>query len=902
MRDEERPLHADVRALSSALGAVVRRLEGEEAFEAVESLRAACRARRAGSGGDLEGLLARVEAMPLPVMATVGRAFTLFFLLINTAEQVHRVRRRRSYPAEPPQPASPRWALLRLRDEGATADEVAAALRALRIRPVMTAHPTESTRRSVLGIQARVADLLLEPRTERALRAEIELLWLTSEVRHDRPGVLDEVSTVLWYLEQRLADAGANTACALADAYEDVFGTPLEEPLAPVVPGTWVGGDRDGNPFVTAEITVAAARRAAHRMLGTLVERVRRATEALSVSASHAPTPASLRAALDANRALLPEVWEANRRRDAQEPVRLQVTFVRARLEATRRRIASLDANAPVPEPAAYAHAEVLLDELRPVREALVGAGASAAVREHVDPLLSLVVAHGLHGLRMDLREDAGELRIAVQEVFAALGLPEPDREVLHRELLGRRPLIGPSVPLPPTAARVLAMFRAAREVQDELGDDAIGTCVASMTRSADDLLRMLLLAREAGLVDLAADPPVSRLDAVPLFETRDDLVAAPAVLEELCGDPVWQRQLEARGRRQEVMLGYSDSAKDAGLLPATWALYRAQTQLAEVAGRHGVHLLLFHGQGGTVGRGGGSPVYRALAALPPGTVHGAIKLTEQGEVISQKYGLAPLADRSLEVLVTGTLLAGRSDWRQAVPPEDVATFHATMEELVRLALPVFRQRVHEDPALFHLFLQTTPVRELARVHYGSRPAYRDRGTGTMSGIRAIPWVFGWTQTRWMLPGWLGVGTALATVAARPGGLSRLQAMARTWPFFDDLLGKVEMVLAKADVEIALAYVRALGGDEALAGVLAEELRRTVDAVVAIRGHALLEGQVLATSIQLRNPYVDALSVLQIALLRRKRALAEGDPGMERVDAMLGTVTNGIAQGLRNTG
>jgi phosphoenolpyruvate carboxylase len=412
----------------------------------------------------------------------------------------------------------------------------------------------------------------------------------------------------------------------------------------------------------------------------------------------------------------------------------------------------------------------------------------------------------------------------------------------------------------------------------------------------------VLLLAREAGLVDLAAEPPRSRLDVVPLFETHADLEAAPAVLDELCADPVWQRQLAARGRRQEVMLGYSDSAKDAGLLPACWALYTAQLRLAEVARRHGVELLLFHGQGGTVGRGGGSPVFRALTALPPGTVHGRLKLTEQGEVISQKYGLAPLADRSLEVLATGTLLAGRAGWRSGVSDEELASFHATMDELAALALPVYRGRVHEDPALFRLFLETTPVRELANVHYGSRPAYRERGTGTMSGIRAIPWVFGWTQTRWLLPGWLGVGTALAAVAARPGGLDQLRRMAARWPFFDDLIGKIEMTLAKADVEVASLYVRVLGGDEALASELAAELRRAVDVVTALRGRPLLQGEMLERSIALRNPYVDALSALQISLLRRKRAMAEDHPDRPLVDRVLGTVTNGIAQGLRNTG
>ncbi|MBA2320816.1 MAG: phosphoenolpyruvate carboxylase [Deltaproteobacteria bacterium] len=869
-REQDRPLHADVRRLADALGGVVRRIEGEDAFAAVEALRTACRARRHGEEGapDLAGLVAQVDALPEPVTAVVARAFTLFFVLINTAEQVHRLRRRRSYPADPPQPASPRHALAALADRGCTADEVAAALTALEIRPVLTAHPTESTRRTLLALQARVAALLLDrPEAERALEAEVELLWLTSEVRRDRPSVLDEVSTVLWYLEQRLSQAAEHTGTALRDAYEAVFGQPIG-PLAPIVPGTWVGGDRDGNPFVTAEVTLAASRRAAHRILGTYTVALRHLVEVLSVSSALVPTPPALTAANEAYRQRLPLVWERNHKRDANEPVRLLLAFVAGRVEATGERIASADAGIPTAAPAAYTSADELLADLALVREALEGAGAHAAIREHLDPLWVRIRAHGLHGLRMDLREDAG----AIAEAVADLDAGGPVTERLER---------------------IQAMFASARTLQDELGDDAVGTVIASMAKSADDLLRILRLATDAGLANVAADPPTSRVDIVPLFETLADLENGPAVLEALLVHPTWQRQLTARGNTQEVMLGYSDSAKDAGLLPAAWALYRAQVGLAEVAERHRVRLVLFHGQGGTVGRGGGSPVARALAALPPGTVNHRAKITEQGEVISQKYGLAPLAERSFEVLATGVLLASQP----REEPANLARYQGVMAELSAASLPVFRGIVHEDPALFAFFLQATPVRELANVHYGSRPSFRVKGTGSMAGIRAIPWVFGWTQTRWMLPGWLGVGTALTAAIDRPGGLELLREMVREWPFFDDLIGKVELSLAKSDLEVARAFASSLGGDPALVETLAAEHARTVAAVKAIRDADLLASNaVLRASIALRNPYVDALSVLQIALLRRKRA------GVEGLDPVIGTVTNGVAQGLRNTG
>jgi phosphoenolpyruvate carboxylase len=341
-------------------------------------------------------------------------------------------------------------------------------------------------------------------------------------------------------------------------------------------------------------------------------------------------------------------------------------------------------------------------------------------------------------------------------------------------------------------------------------------------------------------------------------------------------------------------MLGYSDSAKDAGVLPAAWALYRAQERLAEIADRHGVGLVLFHGQGGTVGRGGGSPVYRALTALPPGTMRGRIKITEQGEVISQKFGLLAIAERSLEVLVVGALMAFVGSGE--VEPR----FREVMERLAALALPAYRSRVHESDELFRLFLECTPVRELAMVHYGSRPAYRDKGAGTMAGIRAIPWTFGWTQMRLTLSSWLGVGTALATVAAEPGGLDVLREMAQRWPFFDDLLGKIEMVCAKSDLEVARLYVERLGGDAVLFDELAAEFDRTVQTVLAIRQAPWLLGDnpVLQASIVLRNPYVDPLSLLQVHLLATKRA---GIPD-DALDRALASTLNGVAQGLRNTG
>jgi phosphoenolpyruvate carboxylase len=896
-RPQDRPLHDDVRLLASALGQVIERLEGREVFEAVESLRVACKARRAGSpdAPNLAGLLQRVDALPASVAAPVARAFTLFFLLINTAEQVHRVRRRRSYDDAVAQPGSLRWAMEQLAADGVGPEEAAGLLGSLEVRPVLTAHPTESTRRTVLALQRRVAAELLGPRDPDALVTEVEMLWLTAENRPDRPVVLDEVSTVLWYLDTSLADAATAVVGAAEQAYEAVYDTPL--PRRPRIDlGSWVAGDRDGNPYVTPVTTLAAARRAMHRTLLRYAEQVHALVHRLSVSSRVAKAPEALLNSLVVDRRELPDVAERNARRDGHEPVRLKLSFVAARLQNTAAKVAARDGGTPEPEGAGYATAAHLSADLVVLAEALRAAGAHHALRRWLVPLQRQVDVLGLHGFRLDIRDDSAVHTATLNALCDATGTRRLDLDGLTSELLGRRPLLGPHVPLPDDAARCVEVFHTLRTLHGEMGPAVADTYVISMCHGADDVLRVLLLAREAGLVDLSSDAPRSDLDVVPLFETRDDLVRAPEVLRTLFANPAYRKQLGARGHRQEVMLGYSDSGKDAGTLPAAWELVRAQEALAEVCDAHDVALTLFHGRGGTVGRGGGSPVYRGLLALPPGTVNGRIKITEQGEVISQKFGLPELAERSLEVMVTGTLMGSRHDWREGRSADEVDAWQATLQRLADTALPVFRRRVHEHDRVFRLFIDCTPVRQLATVHFGSRPAYRERGAGTMAGIRAIPWVFGWTQIRLMLPGWLGVGTALSK-AIDDGELATLQAMAKGWPFFDDLLGKVQMVCAKADLTIARAYVTTLGGDEALFDELAAELQRTIDAVLRIRGTdtLLADNPMLRTSIDLRNPYVDALSVLQISLLRRHR---DGDD----VGTALASTLNGIAQGLRNTG
>ena len=923
VRREDVPLHDDVRWLAASLGRVIRRLEGETAFQTIEALRQACRARRHGDPGapSLDTLLTQVEAFPPEQSAVTARAFTLFFLLINTAEQVHRVRRTRAYRTvdtaddADPQPASARWVMRALHAAGHSASDVERAMLRLDVRPVLTAHPTESTRRTLLALQARVADLLLAregaPIADRvaideALDGEVELLWITAEVRRDRPLVKDEVSTVLWYLETRLLGAGAAARDALVRAFEGEFGTSSDavRQLVPLRLGNWVGGDRDGNPFVTPDVTIATARRASYAILGRYADALAGLVERLSVSASIAVPAHELRVSIESDCARLPEVFETNRRRNADEPLRLKLSLMVARVEAARRRTAARDAGKTTHEPAAYTSAAELERDLMLVRDSLAHAGAVHACRTTIDPLVAMVRAHGLHGFLMDVRDHAEVHRAALDDVTATLGRATLAGAALRAELMGGRPLLHEHLSLQGETARVLDTFRAVRTIQDEMGEPAASTYIVSMTTEPDDLLRVLLLARETGLARLADDPPTSRIDVVPLFETLDDLERAPAVMRSLFDDAVYRRQLTARGNRQEVMIGYSDSGKDAGILASSWALYQAQEALAGVCRDARVELVLFHGRGGSVGRGGGSPVARALAALPPGTVNGRIKITEQGEIISQQFGLLPVAERTLEVTLGGALLQELDEWPQTISADEMREFRAAMTDLAARGLTVYRDLVHEHDELFTLFRTATPIAELADARFGSRPAYRPGGGSGITGIRAIPWGFGWTQIRLMLTGWLGAGTALAYYASTNEGLDLLRRMTARWPFFEDLIAKIEMVCAKTDVEIARAYVQNLGGDLDLLSRLEGEFDRTVDAVLRIRqSDALLrDNAVLRSAIALRNPYVDPLSLLQIALLRQKRAMGGDDQARAAVDAVLATTLSGIAQGLRNTG
>ncbi|HSO18362.1 MAG TPA: phosphoenolpyruvate carboxylase, partial [Desulfosarcina sp.] len=672
-------------------------------FEAVERLRIACRNRRkekAGAPG-IEDILNMIDAFDDAILEQVARAFTLFFMLINTAEQVHQVRRLQGERSRAADPAvgTCLWAFRQLREQGRTPDEVAGFLSKLRARPVLTAHPTEATRHTLLDLQTRVADRLLaldgaDPlhrrRMEEALESEVEMLWLTSEVRQDRPSVMHEVSNALWYLENRLLETEIDVIQEMSAAFEEVFGrAPVALPL--LEPFSWVGGDRDGNPAVTPEVTLQAAGRAAETVIGMYAARLEELIEALSLSTEIRSIPQALEDSLEKDRSDLPEVWEANRRQNVREPLRLKLTFMSARLAAKRRQLAAMGTGDAKDRPGAYPDAEAFEKDLGLIEAALESAGAHRSVRHHLQPLRIAVRIHGFFGYRIDIRDEAGVHARALEDVRQVLDTGELDMDRLQSELLGRRPLIGEDLPLGESTRKTLEVFQAVRAIQSELGERAASTYIVSMTHGPEDLLRVLLLAREAGLADLAGDPPRSAMDVVPLFETLNDLENAPGIMQRLFDNPAYLRQLKARQMHQEIMIGYSDSTKDAGILPASWALYRAQEKLAATCRNAGISVSFFHGRGGTVGRGGGSPVFRALTSLPPDTVQGRIKITEQGEVIRQKLGLAPLAHWNLEVMLTGTLMASFSEWCREVKPSQRRRYGEIMDRLAADALPVYR-------------------------------------------------------------------------------------------------------------------------------------------------------------------------------------------------------------------
>jgi phosphoenolpyruvate carboxylase len=903
-------LRADIRLLGGLLGETLVRQSGPALLSLVERVRARTKALRAGQDGS-RASDDPLEGLDLDTTIALVRAFSCFFQLANMAEQAHRSETRA--PRRGGDPGGLRATLERIRDAGIPADEILEVSRRLELRPVFTAHPTEAARRSVLTKLRRVAELLEErgdPRRpeperdaiDRELAEVVELLWQTDELRHERPDPRDEASSILYYLDELFRDVTG----PLFDLLDDELaraGVRLPPDARPLRLGTWVGGDRDGNPNVTPEVTLDVLALQHEHGLREIVAAVEALATELSTSERVAGVAEELRKSLEEDRAALPETYTRFRGLSAGEPYRLKLAYVHRRLQNTRERLAA----GRRPQPGSdYARPEEVLAELRMIQRSLEGNRGERIARGSVSRLVRRVAAFGFGLATLDVREHATRHHAVLAQLYARLG-SDPryatlDRDARFRllaaELSGRRPLSSLTTTLEAEAARTMSTFHTIRTALARYGSDAIESYVLSETRGADDVLAAVVLAREAGLVDVHSG--IARIGFVPLFETRDEVRNAGVILDRLLADRSYRRLVSLRGELQEVMLGYSDSNKHAGITTSQWELYRASRALRDVAHRHAISLRLFHGRGGTVSRGGG-PTHEAILAQAFGTVDGRIKLTEQGEVISDKYGLPALAKHNLELALAATLEASLLHREPRQAPEVLARWDAAMDVVSDAAFAAYRG-LADAPGLMDYFLHATPVNELAALNIGSRPARRPDGSGGLDSLRAIPWVFGWTQSRQIVPGWYGVGSGLA--AAHAAGLGdTLRDMAARWLWLRTFLSNVEMTLCKTDLVVAERYVRALVPTD-LHGIfdrIRAEHALTVAEVLRLTREARLldDDPRLQRALEVRDTYLEPLNDLQIALLARGRASDAADPALRR--ALLLTV-NGLAAGLRNTG
>jgi phosphoenolpyruvate carboxylase len=897
--DPHKPLRDDVRLLGDRLGETLRALEGDELFDTVERVRALAKGAHAGQAGDFETLASELSRLPVDAALPVARAFTHFLHLANIAEQHHRTRRRRAYQQRadtPPQRGSCDETFARLIAHGIDRARLHDAVCSMRIELVLTAHPTEIARRTLVQKYNRIArdlerrdrpDLTIPERDEidAALLGEIMTAWGTSDIREERPSPLDEVRSGLIVFEQSLWHAVPRYLRAVDRALRAATGLALPLHVTPIRFGSWIGGDRDGNPNVTPEVTRRACLLSRWVAADLYLKEINALRDELSV---HTATPA-LRAAGN----------------HAAEPYREVLRGVRTRLIATRDWIeTSLGADRDLsPGRDVYVEAGDLASVLRLCSDSLDRTGYAHVAAGRLADVLRRVAVFGMTLARLDIRQEAARHTEALSAITQALGAgsyaewDEPARiDFLRHELASPRPILPSHLDASAQVQDVLDTFGMIARLP--LG--SAGAYVITMASRASDVLAVELLQMAAGVS--------APLRVVPLFETSRDLGNAGAIVDALLGIPWYRGRIAGR---QEVMIGYSDSAKDVGRLAAGWDLYKAQEAVLSAGRRHDTQITLFHGRGGSVGRGGG-PTYIAIQSQPPGSIDGTLRVTEQGEMLQALFGLPEIAVRTMEVYTSGTLDA----W--LLPPQPPsAAWRTRMEQLRNDASHAFRGIVYDDPRFVEYFHVATPEAELSAMNIGSRPAHRGRngaqpgsredardvsqqGERSVESLRAIPWQFAWTQTRLLLGAWLGVEEALERAFARGEG-EDLRAMYRDWPHFRSAMDLIEMVLAKTDSRIAAEYDRRLVPPalQPLGTALRARLDRAIAGVLAVAGHAeLVEATpVLRRSIDVRNPYVDPINLVQIELLCRARRQDD-----ERVRDALRVTINGVAAGMRNTG
>ena len=927
-RDNERPLVEDIRLLGRILGDVIREQEGAPAFELVESIRKLSVSFRRDADHEADKALKKLlKSLSGEQAVSVIRAFTYFSHLANLAEDRHHIRRRAVHErAGHTQEGSIEVALQRLRWAGITPKTIALTLAHSHVSPVLTAHPTEVQRQSILSAEREIAHLLtardeikdratavnsakdaLSPRelaaNEQQMRARVMQLWQTRLLRFSKLTVADEIENALIYYDATFLREIPKIYAELEQALD-------KQPVATFLRmGQWIGGDRDGNPNVTAETLEYALRRQSEVALRHYLTELHFLGSELSLSAMLVDFPATMQALAERS----PDT--SIHRMD--EPYRRALTGMYARLAASLKTLTGGDAarHAVAPQNP-YANAQEFLIDLRTIEQSLKSQHAQALADQRLHPLIRAVEVFGFHLATVDLRQSSDKHEEVVTELLATARvqanysqMDEAAKRALLMQLLNdARPLRVPGAKYSAHTQAELAIFDSAKRLREHYGAEAIRHYIISHTETVSDLLEVLLLQKEVGLMKGTLDTAATNdLIVVPLFETIEDLAHSATIMRDFYALSGVAALVQRSGGEQDIMLGYSDSNKDGGIFTSNWALYRAEIALVELFDTlqrsHGITLRLFHGRGGTVGRGGG-PSYEAILAQPPGTVRGQIRLTEQGEVIGSKYANPEIGRRNLETLVAATLEA------TLLQPTKPATkqFLETAEKLSQVSMNAYRALVYETPGFNDYFFSATPIREIAELNIGSRPASR-KASQQIEDLRAIPWGFSWGQCRLTLPGWYGFGSAVSqllhqpTPAERKAALALLQKMYRQWPFFRTLLSNMDMVLAKSDLALASRYSELFSNSrlrKKIFTAIEAEWHRTVEALAQITGekNRLANNPALARSIRHRFPYIDPLHHLQVELVRRYRAgLAD-----ERVQRGIHISINGIAAGLRNTG
>ena len=879
-------LRNDVRSLADLLGQTLARQEGEDLLSLVESVRLGVRE------GQQDQILSQLTDSQT---ISLVRAFSNFFNLANVAEQVDRSK---VLAAEHKSGGS--WlgkAVENIANARKTNPDFSDAdlkewLENFSVRPVFTAHPTEAARRSVLSKMTTIAKLLEQPdsqiKNERLAEA-IDLLWQTDELRLGRPEPLDEAVNSIYYLDELLLETVPEV---LAEFVTEVkkLGIDLSLSARPLRFGTWIGGDRDGNPNITAEVTKAAILLQNAHFTRTMFLHLDELRQALSISTKLAGVSKELEKSVAQDLEKLPEIEARYRRINVEEPYRLKATAIRHKLALTQARHVAGLPHFPGRD---YQNTAELLQDFEIMRSSLEANNGSLIANGLIDRIMRSINAFGLTHATMDIREHSETHHKVLNQLFGG-----SDEELIDKHL--RLDTNANTKNLDEQGSKCFKTFTAINELIDRYGNEVIESYIISMTKSSNDVMAAVLIAKNAGLISLKEDKSFAKIGFVPLLETVAELRAAGEILDNLLSNKNYRKIVDLRGGVQEIMLGYSDSNKDAGITTSQWEIHKAQRKLRDIAIKHGVKLRLFHGRGGSVGRGGG-PTYDALIALPWGSIDGQIKMTEQGEVISDKFGLPALAKENLELTLAAALEATVLNRKPRQPSDDLRNWDECMDLISENAFKAYRELVDQKdlPAYFYA---STPVEQLGNMFLGSRPSRRPDAASGLDSLRAIPWVFGWTQSRQIVPGWYGVGSGLK--AAREAGKSDLlQSLLKEWHFFRTFISNVEMTLAKTDLEIAQRYVNALV-DPSLHKIfdqIKKEFDLTVNELLLMTNEKEILGNqpILARTLQIRDTYLAPIQLLQISLLKRVRAQSEPDPLLSR--ALLLTI-NGIAAGLRNTG